>query len=332
MQGYPVAASVANTAMITSQNSIASEANFRLSVGTQCPCCRADISGLDCILCGFQMQISRGIVHALPPERAAHYARFAEDYERIREAEGRGSEGKDFYLNLPYRDVSGRNSKQWHVRARSYDYLIEHVLQGNAQDGDRRVLDLGAGNCWMSFRLALAGYRPFAVDLLTNDRDGLGAAVHYQNHLPEIFPRFQAEIARLPFRNEQFDAVIFNASFHYAEDYTVALREAFRCVRNGGMVIISDTPWYSHDESGRQMVSERRAIFSQRYGTASDSIRSLEYLTNERLRNLEEQLSIQWDVYSPRYGFKWAMRPLVAKLRRKREPSRFRIYVAWKNA
>ncbi len=256
-----------------------------------------------------------------------HYERFMEDYELIRAAEGRGSEGEDFYLGLPYKDLSGRNSKQWHIRARSYDYLIRHVLNRIPQNGGGRILDLGAGNGWMSFRLALAGYRPVAVDLLTNDRDGLGAAAHYQKCLPEPFPRFQAEIARLPFQDEQFDAIIFNASFHYSDDYAVTLCEALRCVRNNGIVIISDTPWYSREESGRQMVSERRAAFSHCYGTASDFIRSLEYLTDERLRTLEEQLSIQWTIHSPHYGFKWAMRPLVAKLHRRREPSRFRIYV-----
>jgi SAM-dependent methyltransferase len=184
----------------------------------------------------------------------------------------------------------------------------------------------------MSFRLALAGYQPFAVDLLVNDRDGLGAAAHYQKRLPMLFPRFQADATHLPFQDEQFDAVIFNASFHYSEDYAVTLREAFRCVRKGGMVILSDTPWYSREESGRQMVSERRAAFCQCYGTASDSIRSLEYLTNERLRILENHLSIQWTIHSPHYGIKWAMRPLLAKLRRKREPSRFRIYAARKDS
>jgi SAM-dependent methyltransferase len=314
--------------MSTVQNGIVSDAVLHLDVSIQCPRCRADISGLDCALCGFQMQVRHGIVNALPPERAAHYARFMEDYERIRAAEGRGSESEDFYLGLPYKDVSGRNSKQWHIRARSYDYLMQHVLKKNPHEVGGRILDLGAGNCWMSFRLALAGYRPFAVDLLANNHDGLGAAAHYQKRLPKLFPRFQAEIACLPFQDEQFDAVIFNASFHYSEDYAVTLREAFRCVRKGGMVILSDTPWYSREESGRQMVSERHAAFSQRYGTASDSIRSLEYLTNERLRVLEEHLSVQWTIHSPRYGFKWAMRPVVAKLRRKREPSRFRIYAA----
>ncbi len=318
--------------MSTVQNSIVDDGVLNLDIAMQCPRCRADISGLDCTLCGFQMEVRHGIVHALPPERAAHYARFMEDYERIRAAEGRSSESETFYLGLPYKDVSGRNSKQWHIRARSYDYLIQHVLKKNPHEVGGRILDLGAGNCWMSFRLALAGYRPFAVDLLASDRDGLGAAAHYQKCLPEFFSRFQAEAARLPFQEEQFDVVTFNASFHYSEDYAVTLREAFRCVRKGGMVIVSDTPWYSREESGRQMVSERHAAFSQCYGTASDSIKSLEYLTNGRLRILEEHLSIQWTIHSPRYGFKWAMRPLLAKLRRKREPSRFRIYVARKDS
>ena len=184
----------------------------------------------------------------------------------------------------------------------------------------------------MSFRLALLGYRPIAVDLLTNEDDGLGAALHYQDALPEFFPRFQAEVTRLPFQSEQFDVVIFNASFHYSEDYEASLREALRCLRRGGMVVISDTAWYSREESGRKMVSERHAAFLQKYGSASDSIRSLEFLTDERLRALEEQLSIQWTAHSPRYGLRWAMRPLIARLRGRREPSRFRIYTARKDA
>jgi SAM-dependent methyltransferase len=276
------------------------------------------------------MWTSHGIVHALPPERAAHFARFMADYEHIRAAEGRGSESQEFYLGLPYKDSSGRSSGQWHIRAHSYRYLINHVLEPPGRH--RTVLDIGAGNCWMSFRLALLGYRAIAVDLLTNEDDGLGAAAHYQDVLPEFFPRFQAEIARLPFQSEQFDVVIFNASFHYSEDYEASLREAFRCLRSGGMVVISDTPWYSREESGREMVAERHAAFLQKYGSASDSIRSLEFLTDERLRALEEQLSIQLIAFSPRYGLKWAMRPVIARLRGRREPSRFRIYTARKDA
>jgi len=300
-----------------------------LGIELQCPRCNSAVEGLHCFRCDFRMVVRKGIVHALPPERALHYARFIEEYERIRAAEGRGSPSEEFYLALPYEDISGRNSGQWKIRSRSYDYLIRQVLTPFRSGC---VLDLGAGNCWMSFRLALAGYKPIAVDLLTNENDGLGAAVHFQRRLPVPIPCFHAELTHLPFQDRQFDAVIYNASFHYSENYGATLREALRCLKPEGAVIISDTPWYSSEESGREMVAERHATFRQKFGTASDSVKSLEYITDERLKALEDEFSVTWTAHHPWYGVRWAMRPLIAKLRCRREPSRFRIYVAKKHA
>jgi ubiquinone/menaquinone biosynthesis C-methylase UbiE len=316
------------TATTASQKSMISELMLR-DIQLRCPRCKVGIPELECLQCGFQLRDIDGILHALPPERVVHYARFIEEYERIRDAEGRGSEGDEFYLGLPYNDRTGRNGHQWYIRARTFDHLVRRVLKPRLPTG-AQILDLGAGNCWMSYRLALAGFRPIAVDLLTNNRDGLGAAEHYRNYLPEFFPRFRGDLAELPFQNGQFDAVVFNASFHYAEDFEAVLREAFRCAKRGGTVVIGDTPWYSSDASGRKMVSERHSNFLRCYGTTSASIESLEYLTDERLKSLEDRLSIHWSIYSPSYGLKWAMRPIVSKLRNKREPARFRIYVAEK--
>jgi SAM-dependent methyltransferase len=299
-------------------------------VQLQCPRCKAEIGGLQCVRCEFWMEIHNGIVHALPPERVAYYARFIAEYERIRAAEGRGSQSEEFYLALPYKDTSGRNSRQWKVRSKSYDFLVRHVLK--PFQGNGSILDLGAGNCWMSFRLEFLGYSPVAVDLLTNTNDGLGAADHYNKHLLTPIPRFQAEATHLPFAAEQFDVIVFNASFHYAEDYEATLCEALRCLKPGGTVVISDTPWYSREESGRQMVAERHAAFRQRFGTPSDSLKSLEFLTDERLQALEAKFSIRWTKYRPWYGWRWAMRPWVAKLHGRREPSRFRMYAARKDA
>src|ERR1700679_2972891 len=162
-----------------------------LGVYLQCPRCRIRVDGLSCSECAFQLKICNGIVHALPPERVAYYARFISEYEQIRAAEGRGSQTEDFYLALPYKDLSGRNSQQWKIRSRSYDYLVTRLLKPWLDRGS--ILDLGAGNCWMSFRLSLLGYDPVAVDLLTNEHDGLGAAVHFDTRLPSPIPRFQAE-------------------------------------------------------------------------------------------------------------------------------------------
>ena len=306
----------------------------------RCPRCGATLgpmiqdtplfeTGLTCEQCEFVLQHDRGIWLALPPDRARHYNRFMTDYQIVRATEGRGSTDAAFYLALPYRDLSGRNQAQWNIRGQTYRY-IEHDLLPALHPGGARldILDLGAGNGWLSYRLAAQGHRPVAVDLLVNNTDGLGAASHYLQKLQVLFPRFQAELDRLPFADAQFDCAIFNASFHYSESYAQTLAEALRCVRKGGHVVIADSPWYAKDESGRQMLRERRTSFQQHFGFPSDGLSSQEYLTDARLNELEKLFGLRWQIHHLNYGLRWAMRPVVAKLNGKREPSSFRIYVA----
>ena len=57
-------------------------------------------------------------------------------------------------------------------------------------------------------------------------------------------------------------------------------------------MIIADTAWYRRDESGQQMLAERRQAFLAQYGFPSDGIKSLEYLTDERLAESGETLRI----------------------------------------
>jgi SAM-dependent methyltransferase len=248
----------------------------------------------------------------------------------IRAAEGRGGTQSEYYLGLPFKDISGRNSGQWAIRARTFRAIEQSIVAPLAQLNQRplRILDLGAGNGWMGYRLALQGHLPVAVDLLTNDRDGLGAAIHYNTHLHPLFPRVQADLDRLPFASSIFDLVIFNASFHYSEDYERTFAEALRCTRAGGSIVIADTPWYAEEESGRRMVMEKHKRFFAAYGFASNSIASLEYLTPDRLRRLQKAFNLEWSDIKPFYGIRWALRPLRAKLAGRRPPSQFRIYAA----
>lgn len=305
----------------------------------QCPRCRRpmesaadDSTSVRCDRCRFLMLKRNGIWCALPIERVVHFSRFIKDYSAIRAAEGRGSLRPDYYLGLPYKDYSGNNKSQWKIRARTYSFLERKILRKLQETSgkDARVLDLGAGNGWMSYRMTKLGLRAVAVDLLVNDQDGLGAAKHYEGALEELFPRFQAESAKLPFADHQFDAVIYNASFHYAESYATLLREALRCLKAGGRVIIADSPWYSKESNGEQMLAERRRSFLKRYDTLSNSISSQEFLTDERLVELERIFGIRWERHVPSYGIQWALRPWLARLRRRREPATFRIYTAVK--
>jgi SAM-dependent methyltransferase len=312
-----------------------SEVSFGIQL--RCPQCRnsiGDLPGdhhiLTCSRCKMKIPCRRGVWQTLLPEREAYFERFVGDYQYIRAAEGRGSNSDDYYLALPFRDLSGRNSSQWAIRARTFRYIERKILPGiiTLARPALRVLDLGAGNGWMSYRLAKQGHTPIAVDLLTNNQDGLEAAEHYKQSLPFLFPRFRAELDNLPFANSQFDIVIFNASFHYSENYEDTMAEALRCVRGNGAVIIADTPWYSDEQSGLRMLIERRAGFVKRFGFPSDGLRSLEFLTNQRLARMESCFGLRWRVHKPYYGIRWQLRPWVAKLQHKREPSHFRIYVA----
>jgi ubiquinone/menaquinone biosynthesis C-methylase UbiE len=190
------------------------------------------------------------------------------------------------------------------------------------------ILDLGAGNGWLSHRLARLGHRPVAVDLLTNCYDGLGAASHYQSALPELFPLFQAELDRLPFADGQFDCAIFNASFHYSENYDRTLSEAIRCLRPGGTILIADSPTYSMETSGQQMRKERNDHFLKNFGFRSDELATSDYLTPERLISLEVRHDLRWVTHRIWYGIRWSCRPWIAKLGKRREPSQFLVYTA----
>jgi ubiquinone/menaquinone biosynthesis C-methylase UbiE len=132
---------------------------------------------------------------------------------------------------------------------------------------------------------------------------------------------------RLPFASRQFDAVIFNASFHYSVDYEVTLAESLRCLRRPGIVVIADSPLYRRSKSGEQMIEERKVDFRRRFGFSSDSLPSKEYLTRRILSDLARGRSLQWQMEKPWYGLAWALRPLKARILCKREPSKF--YLLW---
>lgn len=292
-----------------------------------CPVCRNAAGELEqvgegcapCAQCGFCFRKVDGIVRALAPDRRPFYDRFLSDYATIRKAEGRGSNSREYYLALPYEDLSERNSEQWRIRARTYRYFEKHLLQAESLD----ILDLGAGNGWMSYRLAQRGRRPVAVDIFTDPQDGLAAAREYG-----LFPVVEAEFDRLPFAAGQFDLAIFNSSLHYSTDYHGTLSEARRCLKPSGSIVVLDSPLYKLREHGELMRRERHAQFQKQYGFPSDSIANLEYLDEPQLAELSRSLGFRWQIYQPWYGWNWLLRPLKARLQGRRPPSRFCILVA----
>lgn len=306
----------------------------------RCPACgfsdsnwalrSSELAEFACASCGFTLDRSGGIWRALAPAREERFQQFMIEYQTVRLREGRGSSSERFYLELPYRDVTGCNAWQWRIRGRSFRFFERRILPKIEGDHPRGldILDIGAGNGWMSYRLALRGHRPVAVDLLVNTLDGLGAARRYFRYLPHSFPLFQAEMDRLPFDDRQFDLAVFNASFHYSEDYEHTLREVCRCLRRPGHLLILDSPLYHHDARGLRMLAERSQAFQKEFGFRSDSIVHRGYLTQEALDDLGHRLGFGWMRFNAWYGVGWALRPLKAFLLSKREPSKFFVFWA----
>ncbi|MEO8727674.1 MAG: hypothetical protein ABI383_16295, partial [Acidobacteriaceae bacterium] len=85
-------------------------------------------SSICCPVCGNMMVNEHGIWNALSPEREAYYSDFVRQYEDIRRQEGRGAASAEYYLALPFRDLSGKFSRQWRVRAQTYRYLLAELL------------------------------------------------------------------------------------------------------------------------------------------------------------------------------------------------------------
>jgi len=250
---------------------------------------------------------------------------FLQEYGHIRRMEGRGSEDSAYYRALPFEDLSGRHRDMWAMRAKTYRYFEKRVLDPMEQSFRRPldVLDLGAGNCWLSYRLSLRSHCPTALDIFVDERDGLLAARHY----PHPFPTVEAEFDHLPFRANSFDLAVFNSSLHYSTDYVCTLSEAQRCLRFSGAVVVLDSPVYRVKEHGEQMVRERHADFLKRYGFRSDAIPSVEFLDIPVLGQLSRTLKIKWQIYRPWYGWRWHLRPYQAWLRQRRPPSQFWILV-----
>ena len=287
-----------------------------------CPRCKGELTleAPDQLRCEKDALVFRqvdGVWRFLLPERESHYVRFITDYERVRHFEGRFSAEASYYRALPFQDLSGRFSKDWKIRAASFRALTK-MLPANST-----VLDLGAGNGWLSNQLTLAGHTVCAVDLLVNAEDGLGAWKYYE----ATFTPIQAEFVALPIPDSSVDAVIFNASLHYAESYEQTLAEALRVLRSDGMLVIMDSPVYRVAESGEKMVAERKQQFLSRYGFASDSIQSMGFLTYKRMQTLGQSLGIRWQHILPFYGLRWALKPLVARLRGGRGPAQFGLWL-----
>lgn len=274
-----------------------------------CPVCRSAlaIDGVDarCAQCKGVYTRSAGIWRLLPQERLARYEQFLREYHVVRADQGWGRANAEYYLSLPHVAPNDPQRGIWLRRAESCRLLFDRIIAPLAARWERslRILDLGAGNCWLAYRLTERGHQVTAIDLSVDTLDGLGAHIWYRPRLESTgrapFTPIQAEFDRLPLPDQCVDVALFNASLHYSTDCAVTLCEALRVLSPDGVVVIMDSPLYRHASSGEQMVRERETAFERAYGFRSNSIPAEHFLTTDRLAELAHELTLQWQTYAP---------------------------------
>lgn len=294
-----------------------------------CPRCGGTLAAapsgaLGCAACGIEVPLRERIYRFLPPERLQEIAPFVAQYRRVRADDGYRPVNPAYYRSLPDVDPRDPQAATWRIRRESFRHLCRRVLPFM---GHRplRILDLGAGNGWLCHRLTVLGHACVAVDRLDDTEDGLGAVRHYR----AAFTCLQADFDGLPLAAGQFDLAIFNASLHYSSDPTSTLRHARERLVPGGILVVMDSPMFSTEAAGRQMLLAREAGLAVMCGPPVSC--GVGYLTESGLARAARDAGVAVRCIPSRGGLDWALRRWRAGRKHRREPARFGLWFgAWR--
>jgi SAM-dependent methyltransferase len=292
-----------------------------------CPECAAatDETGpgvLGCSGCGRCFEYRHHIYRFLTSSRYAAAEPLIRQYRIVRKQDGyRVRAAPEYYRALPSVEPGDPHAFEWRIRQASYDQLRRRVLAGR---GPCSILDLGAGNGWLSHRLALLGHRAVAVDWLDDDEDGLGACRHYAASIPCV----QADFDALPFAPCQFDLVVFNGSLHYASDIGATLAAARRVLAPGGAIVVMDSPMFRDEADGHLMVAEKLRRFKTEYGLADVVHPSVGFLTEAALAEAADPLALRGRFFESRGPLAWRARRQLFAIRMRRSAAAFGVWVA----
>jgi len=125
----------------------------------------------------------------------------------------------------------------------AFDWIVTHPELGGAVHG--KVLDMAAGSCWMTALASrLAGVEGvWALDLSERFLTETGTRMIRRLEGCEEKIRFAVgDFNNMPFEDGYFDCAFLFAALHHSLAPVKLLREAIRCIRPGGSLLILESP------------------------------------------------------------------------------------------
>ncbi len=268
-----------------------------------------------------------------PPaaSRTAARTAFLEQYRSVRDRDGYRVGTSDYYRALPWTPRTDPQHLIWTVRQRSYERFRALVLDrfrgmvlARFPHARPAILDLGAGNGWLSHRMTVDGCRTIAVDICDDDRDGLGAGRHYGVK----FGRVVADFDALPFSARQFQIVVFNGSLHYSPDVRATLARVAPLLAPGGVIAVIDSPMFACPTAGQSMRDRMRRRFQRDYGVVEPIEPGEGFLLFSRLGDVARDLGLDARFFESRGGVPWIMGRLAGRIRHGIRPAAFGVWWA----
>jgi len=288
-----------------------------------CPECGEPLdSAHGCERCGARYTSRGGIWRFLNPTTEVALTPFLQQYRTVREQEGRRSLSDADYRSLPSVAATDVHAGEGAIRRETYHHLLRHVLSAGRQPS--AILDVGAGNGWLSHRLSTLGHHVVAVDASDDERDGLGMLVRQPTRIVAV----QADFDALPFTPSQFDVVLFNGSLHYAASPARTLTNARRLLQPAGTLVVMDSPMFHADVDGVAMIAETVRRFADRFGLQNSIRQGRGYLTFALLAESANALRLAAEFLPSRGSWTWRLGRRLARLRLGREPAAFGLWVA----
>lgn len=197
----------------------------------QCPDCKTPVkkgpsSSLFCSLCGRDFQTQEGIWNFLPFDIADQAGKDKEkEGWTFKEGEGRkaGWEPPDeHFLALPDHPHPYYQAAAWYLRI---------VLEFGKPWKGKKILELGAAECWGTRHFAEAGAQAAALDY---DPTRMRKGQILLENLPIHFLRLQGDAECLPFNDQSLDVVFCCSVLHHFFNIERAVQEIYRVLKPGG--------------------------------------------------------------------------------------------------